>query len=108
MMDDNESTESVLLGEEESLLVINRLHQVLRPFMLRRLKDSVATELPPKVWPSFAQLLWLHLSVPCMQYLRQSSMRHSAHHAPHRFPVCSMHATLTLEQHSSFCTSCIA
>lgn len=70
MMDDNDSAESVLLGEEESLLVINRLHQVLRPFMLRRLKDSVATELPPKVCPRFAQLLWLHLSVPCMQYLR--------------------------------------
>ena len=50
-MEENESAESVLLGEEESLLVINRLHQVLRPFMLRRLKDSVATELPPKVCP---------------------------------------------------------
>ena len=49
MMDDEESAESALLGEEETLLVTNRLHQVLRPFMLRRLKDSVATELPPKV-----------------------------------------------------------
>lgn len=49
MMDGEEDAEAAMLGEEESLLVTNRLHQVLRPFMLRRLKDSVATELPPKV-----------------------------------------------------------
>jgi SNF2 family DNA or RNA helicase len=30
-----------LLTEEENLLIINRLHQVLRPFMLRRLKHKV-------------------------------------------------------------------
>ena len=49
MMGDDESDESAMLDEEESLLVTNRLHQVLRPFMLRRLKESVATELPQKV-----------------------------------------------------------
>lgn len=38
-----------LLREEEVLLVTSRLHQVLRPFMLRRLKESVVTELPAKV-----------------------------------------------------------
>jgi hypothetical protein len=38
-----------LLNQEESLLVTNRLHQVLRPFMLRRLKEQVASELPSKV-----------------------------------------------------------
>lgn len=37
------------LNEEESLLVINRLHQVLRPFLLRRVKKEVETELPDKV-----------------------------------------------------------
>ncbi|GMH43061.1 hypothetical protein BSKO_10983 [Bryopsis sp. KO-2023] len=37
-----------LLSEEESLLVTNRLHQVLRPFILRRLKSTVATDLPRK------------------------------------------------------------
>ncbi|GFH08154.1 uncharacterized protein HaLaN_03071, partial [Haematococcus lacustris] len=36
------------LTEEEFMLATNRLHQVLRPFMLRRLKESVATELPAK------------------------------------------------------------
>lgn len=30
-----------LLSEEENLLIINRLHQVLRPFVLRRLKHKV-------------------------------------------------------------------
>lgn len=63
MMDDEESAESALLGEEESLLVTNRLHQVLRPFMLRRLKDSVATELPPKVWHTFLRFLWHDLQL---------------------------------------------
>lgn len=36
------------LSEEEQLLVINRLHQVLRPFLLRRVKSEVEKELPPK------------------------------------------------------------
>lgn len=52
MMEDDQSDESAMLNEEESLLVTNRLHQVLRPFMLRRLKDSVAKELPQKVLPA--------------------------------------------------------
>jgi len=37
------------LSEEEQLLVINRLHQVLRPFLLRRVKAEVETELPDKI-----------------------------------------------------------
>jgi SNF2 family DNA or RNA helicase len=37
-----------MLSEEETLIVTSRLHQVLRPFMLRRLKESVAGELPTK------------------------------------------------------------
>lgn len=36
------------LDEEEVLLVTSRLHQILRPFMLRRLKETVACELPSK------------------------------------------------------------
>jgi hypothetical protein len=43
------STEQSLLSQEEYLLVTNRLHQVLRPFMMRRLKENVASELPQKV-----------------------------------------------------------
>ena len=41
--------EAGLLDEEQSLLVTSRLHQVLRPLMLRRLKQTVASELPSKV-----------------------------------------------------------
>ncbi len=37
------------LDEEENLLVISRLHQVLRPFMLRRLKTDVECQLPDKI-----------------------------------------------------------
>ncbi len=36
-------------NEEEELLIINRLHKVLRPFLLRRLKKDVESELPDKV-----------------------------------------------------------
>ncbi len=37
------------LNEEEKLLIIKRLHKVLRPFLLRRLKKDVESELPDKV-----------------------------------------------------------
>jgi ATP-dependent helicase STH1/SNF2 len=37
------------LEEEETYLIINRLHQVLRPFLLRRLKTDVESQLPDKV-----------------------------------------------------------
>lgn len=37
------------LSEEEQLLIINRLHQVLRPFLLRRVKSEVEKELPNKI-----------------------------------------------------------
>ena len=37
------------LTEEEQLLLINRLHQVLRPFLLRRVKKEVEKELPDKI-----------------------------------------------------------
>lgn len=36
------------LSEEEQLLVIRRLHKVLRPFLLRRLKQDVEKDLPEK------------------------------------------------------------
>ncbi|TBU21076.1 P-loop containing nucleoside triphosphate hydrolase protein, partial [Dichomitus squalens] len=36
------------LNEEEALLIIRRLHKVLRPFLLHRLKD-VESELPDKI-----------------------------------------------------------
>ncbi|KAI9021184.1 SNF2 family N-terminal domain-containing protein [Hyaloraphidium curvatum] len=41
--------EKLELNEEEQLLIIKRLHKVLRPFLLRRLKKDVESELPDKV-----------------------------------------------------------
>lgn len=41
--------ERLELSEEESLLIIRRLHKVLRPFLLRRLKKDVEKDLPDKV-----------------------------------------------------------
>lgn len=38
----------VEMNEEEKLLIINRLHKVLRPFLLRRLKSEVESQLPEK------------------------------------------------------------
>lgn len=40
--------EDVSLTEEEKLVVINRLHLVLRPFLLRRVKADVLSDLPSK------------------------------------------------------------
>ncbi|QLG72548.1 hypothetical protein HG535_0D02560 [Zygotorulaspora mrakii] len=41
--------EKLELTEEEMLLIIRRLHKVLRPFLLRRLKKEVEKDLPDKV-----------------------------------------------------------
>ena len=43
------SSDKIELNEEETLLIIRRLHKVLRPFLLRRLKKDVESELPDKV-----------------------------------------------------------
>lgn len=45
----NATDEKMELNEEEQLLVVKRLHKVLRPFLLRRLKKDVESELPDKV-----------------------------------------------------------
>uniref|UniRef100_A0A3P8VLE9 SWI/SNF related BAF chromatin remodeling complex subunit ATPase 4 n=1 Tax=Cynoglossus semilaevis TaxID=244447 RepID=A0A3P8VLE9_CYNSE len=41
---------NVDLNEEETILIIRRLHKVLRPFLLRRLKKEVEAQLPEKEW----------------------------------------------------------
>ena len=41
--------DKIELSEEETLLIIRRLHKVLRPFLLRRLKKDVESELPDKI-----------------------------------------------------------
>eukprot|EP00656_Telonema_subtile_P037385 TRINITY_DN4159_c0_g1_i2.p1 TRINITY_DN4159_c0_g1~~TRINITY_DN4159_c0_g1_i2.p1 ORF type:complete len:1134 (-),score=426.22 TRINITY_DN4159_c0_g1_i2:94-3495(-) len=41
--------EKIELTEEETILIVNRLHQVLSPFLLRRLKSEVMGQLPEKV-----------------------------------------------------------
>ncbi|XP_070196110.1 probable global transcription activator SNF2L2 [Littorina saxatilis] len=41
--------EKVELNQEETLLIIRRLHKVLRPFLLRRLKKEVESQLPDKI-----------------------------------------------------------
>lgn len=38
-----------LLTEEEQLVITTRLHQVLRPFVLRRMKESINLAIPEKV-----------------------------------------------------------
>ena len=47
--DPDSATAEALLDEEEKLLIIHRLHQILRPFLLRRTKQTVLSQLPPKV-----------------------------------------------------------
>lgn len=45
----NAGGQTVGLNAEEKLVIINRLHAILRPFLLRRLKSHVLTQLPQKV-----------------------------------------------------------
>ncbi|EDQ85471.1 uncharacterized protein MONBRDRAFT_29199 [Monosiga brevicollis MX1] len=44
-----ETSENVELDAEEKQLIILQLHKILRPFLLRRLKKEVETQLPDKV-----------------------------------------------------------
>ncbi|KAG9074057.1 ATP-dependent DNA helicase Snf21, partial [Ceratobasidium sp. 370] len=43
------TADKIELNEEEALLIIRRLHKVLRPFLLRRLKKDVESELLDKI-----------------------------------------------------------
>lgn len=45
----NEDGHDSLLSNEERVLIIHRLHELLRPFMLRRVKSEVLDQLPEKV-----------------------------------------------------------
>eukprot|EP01043_Picozoa_sp_COSAG02_P023787 COSAG02_NODE_1280_length_13477_cov_9.042906_6_plen_1052_part_00 len=42
------SEEESALNEEEKLIIVNRLHAILKPFMLRRMKKDVESQLPQK------------------------------------------------------------
>lgn len=48
----------LMVDEEEALLIINRLHKILQPFLLRRLKVEVERELPSK----YERILYCRLS----------------------------------------------
>lgn len=60
------------VSEEESLLVITRLHQVLSPFLLRRKKTEVASQLPSKTEEVLA------CSMSAMQKLLYKTMAKSS------------------------------
>ena len=44
-----EDEREMLLSNEERILIIHRLHELVRPFMLRRVKSEVLDQLPEKV-----------------------------------------------------------
>lgn len=50
-----------LLTEEQQLIVTTRLHQVLRPFVLRRMKESLELPLPDKASAGFGRRNWREL-----------------------------------------------
>lgn len=77
------------LTEEEQLLIINRLHQVLRPFLLRRVKQEVAKELPPKTetvikvqLSSWQKLIYKGITEQTVTSLKNTMMqlRHTVNH----------------------------
>ena len=38
-----------IIGEEQQKRVVSKLHEILRPFLLRRLKKDVLLKMPPKL-----------------------------------------------------------
>ena len=52
----------VELNPEETLLIIRRLHKVLRPFLLRRLKKEVESQLPDKVCRMLTDVYLIHVA----------------------------------------------
>jgi SNF2 family DNA or RNA helicase len=42
-------SDAVALSQEEQMLIVHRLHELLRPFVLRRVKDQVLDQLPDKI-----------------------------------------------------------
>ena len=70
----DEMSDNPILTQEERLLIVNRLHEVLRPFVLRRVKSEVLTQLPEKV----EKILRCNLSGPpycllCVMIIHSSS-----------------------------------
>ena len=61
----------VELNNEETLLIIRRLHKVLRPFLLRRLKKEVESQLPEKVGTTLIVLAVIHTAMACVLVLAQ-------------------------------------
>lgn len=47
--EETDSSAMTGLNQEEQLLIIHRLHEVLRPFVLRRVKSQVLDQLPEKI-----------------------------------------------------------
>lgn len=45
----NSKTKEEFLEQEKKVIVISRLHQIMEPFMLRRMVEDVESKLPPKV-----------------------------------------------------------
>ncbi len=48
-VENGDDSSNELLSNEERMLIIHRLHELLRPFMLRRIKSEVLDQLPEKV-----------------------------------------------------------
>ena len=46
--EDEENTNSKILAQEQKNSVVNMLHQILLPFLRRRVKTDVGLEIPPK------------------------------------------------------------
>lgn len=65
------------LNEEETILIIRRLHKVLRPFLLRRLKKEVEAQLPEKAcsltMTTLLYIVRIIIHVVCFCHLKQAN-----------------------------------
>ncbi|KJP87354.1 hypothetical protein AK88_03034 [Plasmodium fragile] len=67
----DKDVQDVVITEEEQLLIINRLHSVLLPFMLRRVKKDVLKSLPKK----YEYNVYIDLSLYQKMLYRQIEMK---------------------------------
>ena len=78
-----EGQEAIVAKEQQSQ-VVSKLHGLLRPFLLRRIKSDVEASLPPKK----ELLLWAPMS--SVQRQINDHLRDNTLHVRHPSPCCEM------------------
>ncbi|CDJ43110.1 SNF2 family N-terminal domain-containing protein, putative [Eimeria tenella] len=104
---DGGSSGGSLLNEEEQLLVINRLHAVLRPFLLRRVKKDVLKDMPDKKeylvhipLTEWQRLVYKNLQDKGLSYAREFFSKRSLHNTLMQLRKIANHPYLFVDEYA--------